>query len=86
MAAGYRLSCSTTRFFRSALKPTDDFGKPGKERYLPDDDPEKTMLGDAQWAWLWEELQKPADLRLLVSSVQVVSEGHGWEAWKMLPP
>ncbi len=74
-----------TRFFRSPLKPTDDFGARGKERYLPDPDPEKTMLGDAQWAWLGEELSKPADLRLIVSSVQVMSEGHGWEAWRMLP-
>ncbi len=74
-----------TRFFRSRLKPTDEWGAKGKERYLPDPDPEKTMLGDAQWAWLAEELRKPADLRLLVSSVQVISEGHGWEAWKMLP-
>lgn len=74
-----------TRFFRSELKPTDEYGAPGKERYVPDSDPSKTMLGDAQWAWLADELQKPADLRLLVSSVQVISEGHGWEAWKMLP-
>lgn len=74
-----------TRFFRSELKPTDEYGAPGKERYVPDSDPSKTMLGEAQWAWLAEELQKPADLRLLVSSVQVISEGHGWEAWKMLP-
>lgn len=74
-----------TRFFRSELKPTDEFGAPGKERYLPDDNPDKTMLGEAQWDWLEEELKKPADLRLLVSSVQVISEGHGWEAWKMLP-
>lgn len=74
-----------TRFFRSELMPTDEFGAPGKERYIPDPDPAKTMLGEAQWAWLAEELKKPADLRLLVSSVQVISDGHGWEAWKMLP-
>ena len=74
-----------TRFFRSELKETDERGAPGKERYLPDPDPSKTMLGEDQWRWLEEELKKPADLRLLVSSVQVISEGHGWEAWKMLP-
>ncbi|MEO1135592.1 MAG: alkaline phosphatase D family protein [Pseudomonadota bacterium] len=74
-----------TRFFRSELKPTDERNARGKERYLPDPDPTKTMLGEAQWAWLEEELKKPADLRLLVSSVQVIAEGHGWEAWKMLP-
>ena len=74
-----------TRFFRSALKRTDEFGAPGKERYLPDPDPAKTMLGAEQWAWLEAELQKPADLRLLVSSVQVIADGHGWEAWRTLP-
>ena len=74
-----------TRFFRSEFKPTDERGAYGKERYLPDPDPTKTMLGDVQWAWLEEELRKPADVRLLVSSVQVIADGHGWEAWKMLP-
>lgn len=74
-----------TRFFRSPLKPTDEMGARGKERWLPDADPEKTMLGDAQWAWLEAELKEPADLRLLVSSIQVMSEGHGWEAWREFP-
>ncbi|MFN3960488.1 MAG: alkaline phosphatase D family protein [Parvularculaceae bacterium] len=74
-----------TRYFRSPLKPTDEFGARGKERYLPDADPAKTMLGEAQWRWLAEELKKPADLRLLVSSIQVLSEGHGWEGWRTLP-
>ena len=74
-----------TRFFRSPLKPTDEQGARGKERWLPDSDPAKTMLGDAQWAWIADELKKPADLRLLVSSIQVMSEGHGWEAWREFP-
>lgn len=74
-----------TRFFRSPLKATDQPYAKGKERYVPDADPKKTMLGAAQWAWLEEALRKPADLRLLVSSVQVISDGHGWEGWKMLP-
>lgn len=74
-----------TRYFRSALKPTDEPNAHGKERWLPDADPSKTMLGETQWAWLEEELKKPADLRLLVSSIQVMSEGHGWEAWREFP-
>jgi alkaline phosphatase D len=74
-----------TRWFRSALKPSDDRGKPGKERYLPDADPAKTMLGEAQWRWLEEQLRQPAELRLLVSSIQVVVEGHGWERWGNFP-
>ena len=74
-----------TRWFRSPLKPTDDWGALGKERFLPDDDPAKTMLGEAQWGWLEEQLGKPADLRLLVSSIQVIAEVHGWEAWRTMP-
>jgi len=74
-----------TRFFRDPLKPTDERGAPGRERYLPDPDPARTMLGEAQWDWLEETLQEPADLRLLVSSIQVVADGHGWESWRMLP-
>jgi alkaline phosphatase D len=74
-----------TRSFRSSLKPTDRRGAPGKERYVPDPDPSKTMLGDAQWQWLRETLAEPAELRLVVSSVQLLAEGHGWERWGNLP-
>ena len=73
------------RWFRSPLKLTDQRGAPGKERYLPDPDPAKTMLGETQWAWLADELRKPAELRLLVSSIQVLAEGHGWERWGNFP-
>jgi alkaline phosphatase D len=73
------------RWFRSPLKLTDQRGAPGKERYLPDPDPAKTMLGETQWAWLAEELRKPAEVRLLVSSIQVLAEGHGWERWGNFP-
>jgi alkaline phosphatase D len=74
-----------TRSFRSPLLPTDEQGAPGKERYLPDPDPAKTMLGAAQWAWLRDQLRQPAELRLIVSSIQVLAEGHGWERWGNLP-
>ena len=74
-----------TRFFRSELKKSDEPGAHGKERYIPDPDPSKTMLGTDQWNWLEGELEKPADLRLLVSSIQVIADGHGWEGWKTLP-
>jgi alkaline phosphatase D len=74
-----------TRWFRSPLKVTDQRDAPGKERYLPDADPAKTMLGDAQWRWLEAQLCERADVRVLVSSVQCVVEGHGWERWGNLP-
>lgn len=74
-----------TRSFRSALKP-----RPGGEddthgRYVPNLDPASSMLGEAQWRWLEDQLKVPAELRLLVSSVQVVADNHGWEKWGNLP-
>lgn len=74
-----------TRFFRTALQPTDDRRAPGKERYIPSIDPEASMLGARQEAWLYKALREPADVRILVSSVQVLADGHGWEAWRTLP-
>jgi len=74
-----------TRWFRSPLKDTDERNAPGKQRFVPDDDPIKTMLGEAQWQWLETQLRQPAELRLIVSSVQVIAEGHGWEGWRTLP-
>ncbi len=74
-----------TRYFRSDLTPTDSRGAPGRERYVPSEDLEQTMLGAAQWAWLEEQLREPADVRLVVTSIQVHADGHGWEAWRTMP-
>lgn len=74
-----------TRYFRGALRRTDDRGAPGRERYLPTEDTSVSMLGDEQWAWFEEVLQEPADLRLVVTSIQVHADGHGWEAWRTMP-
>jgi alkaline phosphatase D len=73
------------RWFRSKQRPTDQPNAPGKERYLPDPDPTKTMLGAEQWQWLQAQLSVPADLRLIVSGVQVIAQGHGWEGWGNFP-
>jgi alkaline phosphatase D len=54
-------------------------------RYLPDEESDSSMLGEEQWNWLIEELKKPAELRLLVSSIQVIPNEHGWEKWGNLP-
>ncbi len=69
-----------TRYFRSPLKSA---GK--KHRYQPDTDPNKTILGNAQWKWLEETLKKPADLRIITSSIQVIPEKHPFEKWGNLP-
>ncbi|MEM7329110.1 MAG: alkaline phosphatase D family protein [Pseudomonadota bacterium] len=75
-----------TRFFRSALTPTDDWGAKGKERYLPAPAGSmQDMLGAAQWTWLENQLQQPADIRLIASSIQIMPTTHGWEAWSTMP-
>lgn len=74
-----------TRYFRGPLTMTDERNAPGRERYIPSEDTSVSMLGDEQWAWLAEELQKPAELRLIVSSIQVHADGHGYEAWRTMP-
>lgn len=82
-----------TRWFRGPIRKMskDELraarAESGKKvgRYLPDEESDSTMLGEEQWAWLAEELKKPAELRLLVSSIQVVALDHGWEKWGNLP-
>jgi alkaline phosphatase D len=72
-----------TRYFRSALK------KGAKRRtggpYAPDPDPSKTMLGEAQWKWLKKQLMVPAELRVIATSIQSISEDDGQETWSNLP-
>jgi len=74
-----------TRWFRSSLKPGKQREATGRGGYEPDPDPAKTMLGDAQWHWLEEQLREPAELRLVVSGIQVLAEGHSFERWGNLP-
>ena len=73
-----------TRSFRSRIL-RDTVRLPGDGGYTPDPDPAKTMLGAAQWQWLEAQLRQPAEVRLLVSSIQVLAEGHRWERWGNLP-
>ena len=72
-----------TRYFRSALKrgETQRTGGP----YIPDNDSKKTMLGEAQWQWLAQQLAAPADVRIIASSIQCVAQDAGQEAWSNLP-
>ena len=74
-----------TRTFRDNLKPTDDKGAVGKERYIPFPDTSLTMLGKEQWQWLAKKISKSVDYRIIVSSIQILAVGHGWECWNNLP-
>lgn len=74
-----------TRYFRSALKkvPKDKAMLGGTS--VPTDDESTTILGAAQWAWLAQVLREPAELRIVVSSVQFAPEAHGGECWANFP-
>ena len=74
-----------TRTFRDKLMPTDDRGAPGKERYIPNLDRSLTMLGEDQWNWLRKKLAEPSDYKIIVTSIQFLAIGHGWESWNNLP-
>ncbi len=83
------------RFNRTPIRKLDLGGQPYREwakaleragREVPgpyERDPAATatMLGEPQWRWLEAELRRPADLRILASSLQVVADFPGWEAW-----
>lgn len=86
--AGQRVQIITldTRFFRSDMtrlpysaerRPLGNYG----ENAAPD----ATILGAEQWAWLEQELEKPADLRLIFSSIQVITKAHDYESWSNFP-
>ena len=74
-----------TRYHRSALKkaPFDPVNRIAG--YLPNTDPDATILGAEQWKWLEGELKKPAEVRLLISSIQVIADEHPFEKWGNFP-
>ena len=72
-----------TRYFRSRLKRKQPFKN--SDPYEGNTDPTTTILGEAQWRWLGEQLRVPAEVRLLASSIQVVAQDHGFEKWMNFP-
>jgi len=51
--------------------------------YARNPDPKATMLGESQWQWLERQLETPADVRLIGSSLQVLADFPGWEGWSL---
>ena len=74
-----------TRYFRSTLAAGENNVEPSGGKYVPHPDPNVTMLGEAQWRWLEEQLRAPAEIRIVASSIQFVSEFSGAEAWANMP-
>ena len=74
-----------TRWFRDPLDRKAAGRTGGGGPYVPTSDASRTLLGEAQWRWLEGELRRPAEVRLIGSSIQVVAREHGWETWGNLP-
>ncbi|MGM0526082.1 MAG: alkaline phosphatase D family protein [Pseudomonadota bacterium] len=53
--------------------------------YIPHDDMSKSMLGEKQWEWLEQQLQKPSRVKVIASSLQLLADFTGWESWANFP-
>ncbi len=69
-----------TRYFRDELlEPTQDGHRYGQNQ-------DGDMLGEAQWAWLENELRNSeSEINIIASSIQVIPEDHGFEKWANFP-
>jgi alkaline phosphatase D len=79
-----------TRWFKSPFKKDprskeelQKIGKVGK--YIPNSDPDATLLGQVQWQWLEEQLKKPVEIRFIVSSTQIIANEKGMDEWGDFP-
>ena len=76
-----------TRYFKDppvlAERPAGAGGSLGK--FAPNEDPGATLLGQAQWNWLEEQLTRPAEIRLIASSGQIVADQKGMDEWGNYP-
>ncbi|MCL6462157.1 MAG: alkaline phosphatase family protein [Flavobacterium micromati] len=71
-----------SRFFRTALTKAID----SKKRFQPNELGQGTLLGSDQWKWLENELQtSDANFNIIVSSIQFLSNKHGFETWGNFP-
>jgi len=74
-----------TRYHRTPLVkwPEGEAKTPGP--YAPNSNPTATILGQAQWKWLEEQMRIPAEIRIIASSIQFIPSEHGWEMWENYP-
>ena len=55
------------------------------EPISPTSDVTKNFLGSEQWTWLRQELLKPAKVRIVMTSTQMLHEHNGFESWTNYP-
>ena len=69
-----------TRYFRDTLR----INLNAPPLYHPN--MEGSILGETQWSWLEQELaHSDADIHLIVSSIQLIPNEHGYEKWGNFP-
>lgn len=79
------------RWNRDALNPVSEAEYHTKRKannqgpYSPTEVKGASMLGEAQWQWLEQELKKPAAIKLISSSLQLLPDFTGWESWANFP-
>lgn len=73
--------CLDARYHRSPLTRAREGAGP----YSPTTDPEATVLGAEQWSWLEGVLREPAEVRIVLSSIQVAAADHHHEHWGNFP-
>ncbi|RDK85525.1 alkaline phosphatase D family protein [Marinirhabdus gelatinilytica] len=72
-----------TRYFRTALKKGED---PAVRYSAWPKNHSGTILGDEQWKWLENELKDDTtEFTVINTSIQFLSDQHGWEKWGNFP-
>ncbi|WP_276390158.1 alkaline phosphatase D family protein [Eudoraea chungangensis] len=71
-----------TRYFRTPLTPDTLTNK----RISPNSYGQGELLGEKQWTWFSKELRSSkADFNIIISSIQFLSNEHGFECWGNFP-
>ena len=71
-----------TRYFRTAITIDTVTNK----RLKPNAYGDGTVLGETQWQWLANELNtSSSDFNIIISSIQLLSNEHGFECWGNFP-
>jgi alkaline phosphatase D len=76
---GIKVILLDTRYFRDSLRKSK---KEGWRYDAWNRNGGGTVLGEAQWNWLENELKdESAQFNIIVSSIQFLADEHGWEKW-----
>jgi alkaline phosphatase D len=74
-----------TRSFRSPFVKAKNPKVCERGGWVFSSEPDATILGEEQWVWLAEQLKQPADVRLVISSIQVLPTEQCFEKWANFP-